>query len=731
MIAALLLACAPAVWAQPAPAAPAALDDITDWTLEEPPKPGQQPTSAEGSFSQAENIRFGEQMRRNVFEQICRAIELPIEGGFSKEGVGIHGGIHRSIRILPDQRLALVEEAGVRLDLGHQLVSAAEAGAIFGISISAHVDGRSMVVRPLPTRNSCKEIKEVLKFWTEKTVLPLTPRRIMAMQVGELWKVPAGLSIGHAESVADPLNPYVTVSISFGTGQSGTSMVTLYRVTENRLRLRLRVDHARIHNKSGQITEIFPAIEVFAPGGGLVLKALEHAADALIAREVSHFMSAMFGIYSQRVEGQQLLMEFILDPTNEQEMETLAKVLKGDFKTGVEMALRTATLQATPERTRADFERLEQEHERDFGKTAAYPALDIYHTATKRLALALPFIVSHSRSKTEADDQIIQLSAEGGQWRIFRDEKTSETGNFNIPIKGTLVKHNMFRSAQSFVFESRDGRVTDPQAVYIQQEGFLRKDSQDFRRSVEQINDVMSLAGARGGSRNPRLTVPVDQMIPPPAPPTRDPFTDEERTQSRTYGQGSIQWTLVFTERAVAQILEAADELIVRCFINSLESIDDQRLMSWLTSHAGWLGLDGKLNVDWRVFSRDFGDDDNSSWSRGRLGEICKTATALLMDVATVRRAPTKAAQADAMSMLLSGRGESGLEYQEILRVLVQLVDPLNLTSDLNININKRRKEEKDAHSHYVLRRDRPENPQLKRAGDAKTRFARPSDLVD
>jgi hypothetical protein len=124
-------------------------------------------------------------------------------------------------------------------------------------------------------------------------------------------------------------------------------------------------------------------------------------------------------------------------------------------------------------------------------------------------------------------------------------------------------------------------------------------------------------------------------------------------------------------------------------------------------------------------------DNDNNDWQYNRTQELTKLVTGIIRDIDNARRAPTKAAQADAMTTLLGGRGESGLEYQDILKVLVQLVDPMNVTSDLAINISKGIKKEPDTHAHLVLKKDRPDNPQLKQAGDAKTRFAKPSDLVD
>jgi hypothetical protein len=695
---------------------PAALDDVTDWTLEQPNKSGV-PAAAteEGTFSQSETVRFGEKMRQNVLEQICRAVALDVGQGYGIDGVGsVQGKIKRKIEVMPDEpgrperRLALLEEVGLSLNLGRALLSLVEGPAAFSLSLNVGIQGASTVVRPLPTNQSCKELVTVVKLWKQKTVLPLSSERIAAMQIGELWNIPAGISIGHAEGVNIPIEDFAGVTVSFGTGQDGAALVTLYRVSEEKLRLRLRINHVRVHNKGGRVVAVLPAVHVLQPGGGFLLAALLKAVDHAVAREISKLITASIGAYAHQSSGEQLLMEFTLDPRDPREMDLLSKVLLGDIKTLAKMAFRTITLQGTSERARRDFEELAARHERDFSRAAVYAGVNLYHTEQKRLEFALPIIFDHSKAATRGDDQIVHLTEEGGQLRLYRAEKTSDLGRWHIPLKGNLVKRNKLRSAQSFVFESKDGVVTTPQAVYIQQDGFLRKDAEDVREIGDEINRTMSFVGARGGARNSRMTVPLDVMLP--------------RDKDGTYRQGSIRWTLVLTETAVTKILSAADDLIVKSFMNTLNAAE-MKLMAWALNKTAWLGGPSGMLPDWKEFIKDFGwnDDRRSDWFR--LKELCETATKIVMDVAAARRAPTQAAKAAQMADLIGGRGESGLEYQEILRVLVQLVDPLDVTSNLALNITKKQDGDPDAHAVFSLKKDRPENPLLRDAGRAKMRY--------
>jgi hypothetical protein len=83
------------------------------------------------------------------------------------------------------------------------------------------------------------------------------------------------------------------------------------------------------------------------------------------------------------------------------------------------------------------------------------------------------------------------------------------------------------------------------------------------------------------------------------------------------------------------------------------------------------------------------------------------------------------------MTRLLAGKSQSGLAYQDILAVLIQVVDPLDISADLAINVRKGIKGVPDVHAHMTLTKGRPENLLLQGAGKAKQRFAKPSDIVD
>lgn len=716
-----------------AEAQPAAPDDDTDWTVDVPTKTPTggvtQPTTPEGGFSQPDRIIFGEKMREHVLDQICRNAQIPLGHKFSFPGYGSVGAdVVRRLRVMPDNRVAIEDADKVTLDAGRTLVTKELGDANFGLWVGAHFDGTSLVIRPMPTTQSCDEIWRLLKVTDVKTIFPFKAERLSAMGVGELWKLPATLSIGHSESLSRAFavaGSPITGSevLSFGIGQTGAAMMTVYRLSEDKMRFRFRVSHARVHNAAGGIAAVYPAIHVIAAPANILMKFL----DSELTRQISHYLVENIGVGWSSTDGQQLMMEFVLDPKNPEDMEELAHVLKGDFVELLKMAQRMVNLQASAARAQKDFKDVEAKQEKEFKRKANFPGLDIYHSTSKSLHLMLPFLFDHTRGSTMADDRIVRLDEQGGEVHIYRSDKSRNTGVIDLPVAGQYVKHNVAMSAQAFTFKDKEGQTSEPQAVYIQQEGFLRNSADDVRAMADDVNSIMAMTGAKGGDANKRLALPLDRMLPPEPPVIVKQAKGQEAKLSPTYHDGGIAFTFVFSQKAIAAIVNAANELIVRCYANTLVDKADRAALNWILDN-GTMQERGKLTIDGQALKDKFNYDDNAvNWTNG----LCQTAGQIIKDVESVRQAATPEARSEAIVKLLSGRGKSGIGYNDMMRVLVQLVDPLDVTADLVINVNKSIKGNPDLHAHMMLKKDRPDNPGLKAAGEAKNRFAQPSELVD
>ena len=716
--------------ALPSPSrAQAAADDVTDWTTVQTSSPGTPPkTTPEGSFSNPERIFFGEQMRQHALDQICKGAALPLDFSKGIDGIGGGGaGVKRSMRTLPNvpgDRLGLVDEELMHIDLGHSFQVGQEGPVAFGISITAHLEGESLVLRPLPTRNACKELKAFAKLTTFKSVYPMSAERLGKMEVGELWKVPMLLTIGHSEGATMPVTPYGAVSLSLGFGQTGSAIMTAYRLSPEAIRFRFRVEHVHVKSRNGQIAATYPAALVFSLQG---VDLLSKTLNSQIARQLSTYLWATMGLFQANSDGQQVMMEFTIDPRDPAQLEALSKALRGDVRSLVQMAYKLVTLQATDVAVNRDFARLDRENEDIFHKSGD-PGLDVYHDKSRTFHLRLPLLVDYSRNKDARSDELRRLTDEGGQFDLWKEDKSWSTGWLEVPLKGQLLKHNTLRSAQAFVHESKNGQVTQPQAVYIYQEGFLRRDADDVRRMALEASRLTSLAGARGGNANARLAMPIDVLLPPSPPQVvRDPENDRV-TAGPSYHDGNISFTLVMTEKAVAAIAAAGAELLAKCYRNTLDAAD--RALFDTAMPTARFDADGTMSYDRRQFSRAFDPESNGNETQ-TMAILAKTASEIIRDVAALRREPTPQAQAAAMTRLLAGKSQSGLAYQDILAVLIQVVDPLDISADLAINVRKGIKGVPDVHAHMTLTKGRPENLLLQGAGKAKQRFAKPSDIVD
>ncbi|MHB2026765.1 MAG: hypothetical protein ACYCPQ_09045 [Elusimicrobiota bacterium] len=686
-----------------------------------------------GDFTNPDRAQFNVNMQQGRLSQVCRGLKINVQQGISNRllnGSGVD--VNRSLQLLPDNRLALVDEQDVNLDLSHWFQLAHDGKAAFGVILSAQLQGASLVVRPMPTQDSCKEIGRLFKLNDVKTVIPFTASRLSAMGVGELWKLPFVLNIAHTEAVDLP-QPYplpkIEESISFGMGQRGSAIMTVYRISKDKMRFRLRVDHARIKSASGEILETFPVMQLFTNPAGL----LKGEINKIATGQLERYTIANFGFLSQKTNGQQMLVEFILDPRDPDQMAALAKIMQGDVKTLLLMAKRMVNLESAEGAAVGDYDHLKKKEAAGLGMSPAYNSEDIYKNAQKTVGLLLPFLVDWTQSRTAASDRIVRLGGQGGEFMIYRADKINSAGYFDIPLKGQLIKHDSQSSAQAFVYQSKTGVVSAPRAVYIQQDGFLRSTASGVRKTVDDINRVMELAGARGGAPNPGLAAPTAALLSeePPSPAGK---TIEAKAKSApwTYHEGAVSFTLIFSPKAVAAILKADAGLIIRSFVNTIQD-GRKQVLEWILKH-GTIGADGRISFNHSAFHQRWDDvlgDQGVDHPIQLMDPLCETAQRIVADIAAVRQKSSPQAQARAFADLMAGRDRSGLAYKKILSVLVQLVDPADLTADLAMKVEAGLGGGKDVASQFVFKNGKLNEPLLNKAGKAKARFILPSQLVD
>jgi hypothetical protein len=305
---------------------------------------------------------------------------------------------------------------------------------------------------------------------------------------------------------------------------------------------------------------------------------------------------------------------------------------------------------------------------------------------------------------------------------LYRADINRNTGFVQLPIAGSVFKSNRSVAVQSFVFQDESGRTSPPQAVFMQHQGFVRSTARTARDMIDSVNSIMRLAGVQGLKSDSRLEIPTERMVPPPGPSDSDGLPSEKR-----YKRGDMAFMLVFNEKAIEDIAKASPEIVARALANSLDAWS-RPILDWLMAN-GQLSNDGRLRYDGRALSSasEFGANDSVPAQAEHLSGMLQD---LLRDMAALRAAANPDSRARQFVKMFAGRGEGRLAYADMAKVLVQLVDPLDLSASLAINIKKGVSGDPDVRVKCRLK-NRPENPALDFATDAKKRFVLPSELVD
>jgi len=686
-----------------------------DWTVADPDGGLE-----DDSPSAPDRRRFWDRLQNKAFDQICKNINLKVGQGFDLGDVlGTKAELKRSLRRYPNGKFALMDEAKVRLSLGwnQRLLDIAGTSGL-GISLGSSIEGESTVIRPTHSDKSCSQLGRLVKVYQFKAVLPLNAKRLAGMEEGELWKLPLTLRVGAGFGVGAIVEETFPVSINIGTSREDRVSATLFRLSDQELRFRLRLDHAVIRDRGGRILYDFPAMALGLPlAQNIILKEVYNQVDKLAARELNNYLSASLGLSFQKRKGRQLLIEFVVNPKDPEQLEALVQVLKGDLDIlGMLMKSlkETKRLLRGDKTARQELDRMRQEYSDKLGTDDTFAGVDEYTRDGSRFHIQLPFLGDYERAKGENTDRLVLVDRTGGEYKVRRTVKTSDSAFIDIPFLGQITKHNTQKSAQTFVYKDADGNESSPMAVYTHQEGFLRRGADTARAMVEGANDVIKYAGVRGEGTNPDTILPVPELV-----------KDEESLK-----RGVMVFSVAFSMKAVRDIIFAPADLVLRAYMNTLKG-EDRRMMREIMLHSE-LQADGTLQADSRRVAEALGTDRWDENYHDVVQDIrcmARKAADILRDLAKARDAATPDEQSASLLDILSGQGASGLAYDKILKVLIQLCDARDIWAEFYLQIDKKKAEDTDAR--YVLNKDKPDGGLLNGASRAVSRFAEPSRLSD
>lgn len=709
------------------------------WVLDKPDegRPGESP-------SRPEQIRFWDKLQEGIFDDICRNIKLKVDQDFDFGDYGAVGaGVKRWFRRYPDKKIALVDYVKLEARLGYsEEIWRATDDIPFNIGVSAYTRGEAYVIRPVGGGGTCKKLKQLVNPMTFKTVVPMSAVRLSSMSVGELWKLPLEYGLRVAPSVGATIGN-VGFWVSVGGSRSRRASVSLYRLSEDMLRLRMRIDRIFILDARGELRYTIPVEEWLAldewhfTGGDNIV---EEQLDKQVLKEILKYLRTAIGAAKWKREGRKVLLEFVFDPNDSGQMEKVAKFLKGNLSVLQTLATIAKSVEDPFFRdgSKTEYlEELEKKYASKLGEADKFAGVDDYDRKAKEFWFQLPILMRYDKDSGEETDRIVGDDRDV-ELIVHHAWKRKGTALFDIPFLGHWTKHSRQETVQTLV-ELDDKEYADkPMLVYMRHEGFMRENASSARRMASHPNALMRLAGTRGEGTNEDMVLPTESLFPKPEKKKRSRSGHPGRRRPRTTGEKTYRsavtaFTLVLNENALQDILWTPAETIIRAYANSLEDKEDGEILRWVLKNST-LMPDGEIRHKRgvrRALEREFGSPhDSSSWGPMDTARRLSTqATKLVRDLVEARHGDWRQ-RTKALMRLISGKGRSDLAYEDMMKVLIQLVDPEDLFGEFSIHTNKKVKGEKDVSDRYLLNK-RNNDPNLRRRTQMKERFAEPSLLVD
>ena len=668
--------------------------------------------------------------KKDACEDISLPIEYGVEQGFGAEATtlgSVTGSVNRRFHRYSDKTLALVDEAGLKLELSSEktLLELSEAA---GVSIvgGVRLEGSSMVIRPLGGTKACKELKQFANVLKYKTVLPFKADRFAAMQNGEVWKIPVVLWAGFSPTVSASYSN-VQVSVSFGVENQRMPTISLAKMSDKELRVRLRIDQARIISYGGSVgVTITPVVVGLDAMTGALTSQLGNIAGTVaantIAKGFEDYTYASLGISHSNTKGKRVLLEFVLDPQNKEQMDILVKLLtKGELSNIGALAKLALGVNFLPGHNsttdETELQAMQAEWNQKLGIQPTYSGQNGYQESATEFTIHVPVLTDYSHAHTH-NYQTIHTPGSNETLHVHQQARETSHDLLHIPFVGTVARHNSEREVTVFNNEV-DGKVSGPVMVYEQKEGEIRHTKDSARTMLDSVNEIMRFVGTQGEGNNSAAALPVDAIQPTQG---ANSTADGEKHYKATF----MAFAINFNENAVATIIAAPANMLIKAFANSLDQASRAIMMKVLSVSS--IGDDGKIKNKQRDLERvlgasldTVGNDQNSLSSQ--ISSFCYTATRLVRDVVKIRTAGDWKARSEMLAKVIAGQGKSGLKYGEILKVLVQVVSPGDVSAELLYQAEKKHGDKDDISVQYSYNSDNPSFAGVENAKDTKDHF--------
>lgn len=713
----------------------AAMQDLKDRSGSEAATKAPVPSTTTQSN---ELMNFWGDLKEGALDSICKNAEIKLNKDFTLANiVGLDGGLKRRLKPLPSKQLALLDEINLKLSAsyGTEVLNVPNVGAL-SVSVGASLEGKSVVVRPLESNKYCKELDTLIKLYEVKTVLPASARRINNMEKGEIWKMPVVVHYGISSGIGANISEILNISIGAGYSKDKKPVISLYKIDENNLRLRLRIDHITV--KSVGVS----ANTIEIPTGDIGLISGENLLSKLVNKEIAKEINKMIAFklaYSHtRTAGQKLLLEFYIDANNPEQVEKLSELLRGNFdniRKLIKMGLKFDNFSedASGQAGMGEINELATATGQAIDAQSSFAGSDHYTGQSNNFNINIPVLHNHTNSWASSYHRYQSLGNDGGTVHVQQRTRVSNGDTLNIPFFGTVTKYNSQKNIYVVNKETTGGKVTRPVMLYQKYEGFQRQGDGTAREMIDKANDVLKYAGRMGSGTDGGNTLPSAGVFPPlPDDPNADPNSPDP---SKTYRSAVMSFKLVFSEKAVQDIIFAPAQLIMQSFMNMMRETESEiidKVMDLFT-----INDKGEVKYDYKAMTKRLNvhpADYNANDGRTNPLDIVRTlaykATNFIEKLVSVRNESNWKAQAERLAKVATN-GE--MKYDDFLKVTIQMVDVKDISSQLYIHTDKRVKGEEDVTQTYSMFNNRENgfDDVIADVNQMRERFADPSDLTD
>jgi hypothetical protein len=706
-----------------------------------PKNPEAQPTQPAGGNN--ELLHFWEDLKSDVFDDICKDVEIPLEAGFDIADIaGVEGKFKRYMKQYPDNKIAVIDEVGVKLNASHTFTDIFNVnGNTFNIGFSGGLEGKSVVVRKTEESKYCKNLLKLADLRKIKTILPINEKRIGGMAVNEIWKFPARLHLGVSGGLGYPVQPWLSVGFSLGTSKELKPSVTLFKMDENKLRLRIRLDRITVKSAGASVGTSFDAGMIGLPEAeGFLMKEL----DKTLVKEFNKYIALKFGLSHSRAKGKKLLLEFIIDPKNPEQVSKLVDFLKGDLsiiKRLIEMGVRFNDFTDMDDNAagQAAMQQVDEVAEQGLGLNSTFAGANHFNGTSNAMNIVLPIVLHRESSSGQRYDRY-QTTDSDQVLHVHNASRNTSVSNINVPFLGKVFKHNTNQNFYAVNYEDTRGTISDAALVYQRYEGYIKHDERDAREMVTNMNEILKYAGAGGDGINSEFLIDVNTLFPRLTAEEANPSgTDSDgnpAVKSKSYKSALMSFSLVFTKEAVRDIVAAPAATIMKAVFNVMEGLDREIISK--VRHLFMIDKDNKVAYDWKAANKLLSeykrDGDDAFDPLSVVNSFCYNVANIVSDIASVRDTAGQKEKSERLTKVMAGKGKSRLGYEGMMQIVIQLVNVKDIYASLNIQTDKRIKGEENVASTYNVYNDNLQagyNSQLGNANALRDRFSDPSVLSD